>query len=317
MEGIAVPAITRTADGYAVSSGGWIGILAPDLTVEAKTAHPVRNTLGRTQTLTAGPGVVVAHEHDMPNHVSVTFTGYDANGNHRWHRHYGDPSRTFGFLVPDPDGVVVGGGNLATGGLWTAGLKPDGDQRWSSTNTSLDLENYPAAVFDDGLVIFDGTTLRRLDDSRSVVWERSYDSFSDLRPRLHSLPDGGTLAGTETTIGAFGPDGRLRWVREYDIDGETLGGLLVLRDGEYVAAGSKTVGDVATGWFLRLSSSVTPTASPTPSPTASPTPPPSTATPQVTSGRTASNTSVPGFGPPAAFTALAGIAVWLRRLADS
>lgn len=310
MEGRPVPAITRTADGYAVSSGGWIGILAPDLTVEAKTIHPEWYHLGNTQVVAAGPGIVVANEYDMPDHVSVMVTGYDTDGNYRWHWHSGSEwSHTFGFLVPDPNGVVVGGGNLATGGLWTAGLAPDGDQRWSSTNTSLGTKYGPAATFDDGLILFDGTTLRKLDDDRSVVWERSYDSFSDVGPRLVSLPEGGTLAGTGTTIGAFGPDGRARWVREYDVDGESLGGLRVLGDGEYVAAGSTTVGDSASGWFLRLSSSRTPTASPTPSPTPS-------ATPTVTTGQTATDTSVPGLGLATAFAALAGTAVWLRRRAD-
>lgn len=314
MEGRPVPAIARTADGYAVSSGGWIGILAPDLTVEAKTSHPERNNLGDTRTLAADPGVVVAHEHDMPNHVSVTVTGYDADGNHRWHRHYGsDKSRTFGFLVPDPNGVVVGGSNLATGGMWTAGLDPDGGERWSSTNTSVGSRYDPAAAFDDGLIVFDGKTLRKLDDDRSVAWERSYDSLSGSSPRLGLLPDGGLLAGTGTTIGAFGPDGRARWVREYDVDGESLGGLHVLREGEYVAAGSTTAGDTKFGWFLCLSSSRTPSASPTPSPT----PPPATETPTVTTGQTASDTSTPGLGLGAAFAALAGSALWLRRRADS
>lgn len=103
MEGRTVPAITRTADGYAVSSGGWLGILAPDLTVEATTTHPEWNHLGDAQILAADPGVVVAHEYYSPNHVSVTVTGYDTAGNYRWHRHYGDETaRTFGFLVPDP-----------------------------------------------------------------------------------------------------------------------------------------------------------------------------------------------------------------------
>lgn len=309
MDGRAVPAITRTADRYAVSSGGWIGILAPDLTLEAKSSHPESNDLGKTQLLAAGPGVVVAHEYNAPNNVSVTVTGYDTDGNHQWHRQYGgaETARTFGFLVPDPNGVIVGGGNLGSGGLWTAGLTPDGSQRWSSTNASVDLANDPAAVFDDGLIVFDATTLTKLDDSRSIVWEQSYESFSDLPPRLVSLPDGGTLAGTGTTVGAFGPDGRLRWVRDYEVaDAESLGGLFVLRDGEYVAAGSGPA--AKSGWFLRLSSSVAPTASPTPSPTID--------TPTVAAGRTAFDTSIPGFGLAAALVALAGI-VWLRRRADS
>ena len=303
MDGRAVPAITRTDDGYAVSSGGWIGILAPDLSLEAKTPHPEWTHLGDTQMLAIGSGVVVAHEYDAPNHVSVTVTGYDADGTHRWHRHYGsEQSRTFGFLVPDPDGVIVGGSHLGSGALWTAGLTPDGGQRWSSTSASIDVENDPAAVFDDGLIVFDATTLTKVDDSRSIVWERSYESFSDLPPRLVSLPDGGTLAGTGTTVGAFAPDGRLQWVRDYEVaDAESLGGLLVLRDGEYVVAGSGSA--AKSGWFRRLSSSVTPTASPTPTPT-------------VTTDRTAFDTSLAGFGLAAAFVALAAVA-WLRRLADS
>lgn len=329
LDGPAVPAVARTADGYAVSSGGWVGILAPDLTVETKSTHPEWNHLGDTRTVAAGPGVVVAHEYNLPNHVSVTVTGYDANGNHRWHRRYGgaETARTFGFLVADPDGVVVGGINAAIGGLWTAGLTPGGDQRWSSTNTSLGFENDPAAVFDDGLVVFGGTRLRKLDATRSVVWERSYGSFGGGGTRLVSLPDGGTLAGTGTTIGAFGPDGRLRWVREYEAAAETLGGLLVLRDGEYVAAGARTVPGSSSGWFLRLSSSDTPMPTPPPTPTPSPTPAPTptasptptgtpTPSPTPTTGRTPSDTSIPGFGPAAAFAALAGVAGWLRRRGD-
>lgn len=315
-----VPAITRTADGYAVSSGGWVGILASDLTVESKTTHPEWNSLGNTEMLTAGPGIVVAHEYNAPNHLSVTVTGYDTDGNHQWNRHYGsDQSRAFGFLVPDSNGVIVGGINAATGGLWTAGLTPDGGQRWSSTNTAVATENTPSAVFDDGLTVFDGTTLTRLDDSRSIVWERSYDSFSDRPPRLVSLPDGGALAGTGTTVGAFGPDGQLRWVREYEVaDARSLGGLLALSDGEYVAAGSGPA--VESGWFLHLSASVTPTASSTASTTTTSTPTVTTTDrPTMTTGRTMSETtiSIPGFGSVAAVATLAGAVIWLRRRADS
>lgn len=318
VEGSGAPAIARTADGYAVSSGAWIGILAPDLTVEAKTTHPVRYNLGATQVLAADPGVVVAHEYYTPSGASVTVTGYDAEGNYQWHWYSGGEwAHEFGFLVPDPNGVVVGGDDLDKGGLWTAGFTPDGDQRWFSTNTSIGSKSGPAAVFDDGLFLFDGPTLRKLDDDRAVVWERSYDSFGEYGPQLVSLPDGGLLAGTGTTVGAFDPDGRLRWAREYDIAGETLGGLLVLRDGEYVAAGSRTVGGSANGWFLRLSSSVTPTPSPTPTSTPPQTPSPTTDTPAVTTTQTASDTSAPGLGLAAAFAALTGTAAWLRRRADS
>jgi hypothetical protein len=314
-----VPAVTRTADGYAVSSGGWVGMLAPDLTVEAKTAHPEWNGLGNTELLAVGPGVVVAHEHNAPNHLSVTVTGYDAEGNHRWHRHYGsDQSRAFGFLVPDANGVIGGGVNLATGGLWTAGLTPDGGQRWSSTNTAVATENDPAAVFDDGLTVFDGTTMTRLDESRSVAWERSYDSFGDRPPRLVSLPDGGALAGTGTTVGAFESDGRLRWVREYEVpDSESLGGLLILRNGEYVAAGSGPAAE--SGWLFRLSSSVTPTTSLTSSLTTTETQTVTTDTRTQTTDGPVSETAItiPRFGPVAAFATLAGVIVWLRRRADS
>lgn len=316
--------VIRTEDGYAVATGSWFARLDRNLSVEATGFASEYEPNSTTYLTELSNGFAVASELDRPNHVSVRVFGFAKGGDLQWVREYGEEnSRWLGFLLAGPDGGVVVGGQ--SGEPWLADIADDGTKRWQTEIFDVPPgANSDATRDGDGFTLFGGSSMVRLDTSRSVEWQRSYDSFADaFDGEIARTTDGGYVVAAQVAldrvrVGQTDAKGRLQWSHEYEVievGNAYLNGLVEHAPGEYLVVGSRR--DVQQGWALLLSETETPTPQTT-TPDRTPTSNNTETTSQKTTAPTTtatrgepSNTSVPGFGIGAALLGTA--AGWLAR----
>lgn len=251
--------VVRTEDGYAVASGAWFAELGTDLSVETTGFADGYAPNGTTYLTDLPDGFVVAAERDAPNHVSTVVFGFDKDGALRWTREYGeDDSRWLGFLLDGPDGGVVVGGR--SGGPWLASLAADGTERWRETVTdTLPGVGHDAVTELGGVVLFGGSNLIRLDEDRSVEWERPYDGPNSSGGEMVMTPDGdyvtAVAAGTDgVLVSGIQWQGPPVWDHEYaavESGAAELSELVGIESGGYLLVGSNP--ETGDGWALRLS----------------------------------------------------------------
>lgn len=254
--------VVRTEDGYAVASGSWFATFDEDLVVGttgyAGNAKPNRTT----HLANLSDRFVVAAEVETSNHVSVHVFGFDTDGNLTWSQEYAEEYTDWlEFLVEDPNGGVVVGGREP----WLVSLDADGTERWQTALESVPSAEYDAAIDEEGISLFSGSNLVRLDDSQSVEWNRPYDSVAGASGgevvQTADFSYVGTAQVESGQIGAVGADykGRPLWEYTYDTPGTGGGSLTDIAEGvlgEYLVVGSGQ--NEEKGWALLLSNEETP-----------------------------------------------------------
>lgn len=306
--------VVQTEDGYAIASGPWLATLDADLSVETTDSDSDVGANSTSLLIKLADGYVVAIEDDTPNHISTNVLSFDASGEHRWTRTYGEyDSRWLNFLFEDSDGGPVVGG---TPGPWLAGLGSDGSERWQTNFEDAPPELGRDATRDgDGIVLLGESDLVRLESSRSIDWGRSYEDFRDTHHgRIATTEDGGYILAADVgddriRVGKTGSDGQLAWSHEYavGVDGiADLNGVIETSPGEYLVVGARR--DDQQGWAMAFLEMTTPTPMPTPTSTPPGTPSPSMTDSTATPSSTGTTTGLPGFG---VVAALVGIAGWL------
>lgn len=316
--------VVQTENGYAVASGPWFATLGMDLSVET-TGFAAEYEPNSTTLLVERPdGFIVAAEVDTPNHVSVRVFGFDHDGNLRWTRKYGEQnSKWLDFLLDESDGGVVVGGRKP----WLASIEADGTQRWQTTVTNAPPGVGSGATRDgDGFTLFGESNVVRLSESRSVEWQRTYDSFADASDgEIARTTDGGYVVAAQVAldrvrVGRTDAKGRLQWSHEYTVveDGDAyLNDLVERAPGEYLVVGSRR--DVQQGWALLLSEAETPTTRTTTSERTTTSTQTRTTSQKTTASTTTSrtekptNTSILGFGIGAALLGTAAGLLARRR----
>lgn len=304
--------LLRTPDGYAVATGSWFGRFDRDLTVAATGQPDGSGGNSWTRLATLSDGFVVASEYDAPNHVQTELYAFDADGTHRWTNVYGARnSKGLGFLIERDGGVTLGG---TFGEFWLAGVNPDGTDRFRESRPSFPDGPRPSAVVRaDGLVIFNPPVVVRLDGSRSVVWRRSYDGFSEGGGSIEPVSGGGFTIAANSRIARVSERGELLWRRPYLQFDVRTGGLVESAPGTYLAVGTF---DDTSSVAVQLSEDVTPTPTPTQTETRSPT---ATRNPESTESRsrtTETDVTTPGVTLAMGAAGIAGLAGWLRHRSD-
>ncbi|WP_435347096.1 hypothetical protein [Haloarchaeobius sp. HRN-SO-5] len=218
---LALPAATRTENGYAIAAGTWLALLDRDLTVTHQGTAPAADWSlhNSTSVVETANGFFVATIVNRPDNYWTLVFGFDSTGEHQWTHTYDRMEAAWlCFLEQYGDGVVVG--FTRSGGLGLVTIGPDGTERRNSTVDAIP-GFPPAAVDDDGVVVFGEGELVRLDREHRVTWRRSLDqSVGGYPVSLSRTSDGGfvLLADNEdryVTVAKTDPDGRLEWSDRY------------------------------------------------------------------------------------------------------